>query len=261
MRLLDGRTAFVTGAARGIGRSVAERFSRHGATVVLADVDSNAVARAAQDITQKTGNPTLGLTVDVADALSVRSARTAAEAAFGVSDIVVANAGILTWKPALDLTLQEFERVLRINLIGAFLTATTFARPLVDAGRTGQLIFTSSLFGLRGGVNNAAYSASKFGVIGLAESMAAELAPCGIRVNSVCPGQIDSEMLERMFVDRATETGRSADDERRAFEEKIAMGRLGSADEVADTFVYLASELSSYTTGQHLVVDGGWTVR
>lgn len=110
------------------------------------------------------------------------------------------------------------------------------------------------------GAGNGAYSASKFGLIGLAQSMAAELAPVGIRVNVVCPGQIDSAMLNSLFQDRAVENDRTPAQERQQFTNRIPLGRLGSAADVADTFVYLASDLSSYVTGQDITVDGGWSV-
>ena len=150
--------------------------------------------------------------------------------------------------------------MLRVNLFGAFLTATEFARRMPHDGADGRIIFTSSLFGLRGGVGNAAYAASKFGILGLAQSMAAELAPAGIRVNSVCPGQIESAMIGQLFEDRAAANGTAPEEERAAFARHIPLGGLGSPDDVADTYVYLASSLSSYVTGQHIVVDGGWSV-
>jgi NAD(P)-dependent dehydrogenase (short-subunit alcohol dehydrogenase family) len=130
----------------------------------------------------------------------------------------------------------------------------------VTAGRAGSVIFTSSLFGTRGGAGNAAYSASKFAIIGLAQSMAAELAPAGIRVNTVCPGQIDSVMMDHLFEERAAAADTTSEQERARFVSRIPLGRLGDPPDVADTYVYLASSLSAYVTGQHIIVDGGWNV-
>lgn len=259
-RLLQGRTAVVTGAARGIGRSVARRLAEHGAAVAVLDLRAEECEAVAAEIAGATGARTCGVAVDVASAESVAGAADAVERALGLCDIVVPNAGILLLKHAVELTPEEFERVLRVNLTGSFMTATEFARRLLAAGRGGQIIFTSSLFGTRGGSGNSAYSASKFGIIAVAQSMAAELAEAGIRVNSVCPGQIGSVMLDQLFDARAEASGRTAEEERADFVRDIPLGRLGEVDEVADTYVYLASGLSSYVTGQHLVIDGGWSV-
>ena len=258
--LLEGRVAVVTGAARGIGACIAERLAAHGAAVALVDLDAAATEAAAAEVAAATGGSTLGLAVDVTDPVAIAGAADRIESRLGLVDVVVPNAGILVLKPALEIRPQEFEAVLRVNLLGAFQTATEFARRMVDHGAEGRIIFTSSLFGLRGGSGNAAYSASKFGLLGLSQSMAAELAPAGIRVNAVCPGQIESAMIQQLFDDRAAAAGSTADEERAAFARHIPLGALGTPEEVADTYVYLASTLSSYVTGQHVVVDGGWSV-
>lgn len=258
--LLAGRRAVVTGAARGIGLGIAQRLAENGAEVVLLDLDLDQTRSAAASVAQRTGVRTLGLAVDVTDPDALRTAADRIESELGGVDVVVPNAGILVLKPALEITPREFEAVLRVNLLGAFLTASELARRMVGTVRDGRIIFTSSLFGLRGGAGNAAYSASKFGVLGLAQSMAADLAPDGIRVNTVCPGQIESAMIEQLFQERASAAGTTAAAERAGFTSRIPLGVLGSPEAVADAYVYLASSLSSYVTGQHLTVDGGWSV-
>lgn len=258
--LLHGRTAVVTGAARGIGLSIANRLAAHGAAVALIDLDEEQTRAAARQVEESTGGRTMGLAADVTDAAHLRSAADEIEATLGPVDVVIPNAGILVLKTALEIEPAEFDAVLRVNLTGAFLTAVEFARRMPESGADSRIIFTSSLFGLRGGVGNSAYAASKFGIIGLAQSMAAELAPAGIRVNSVCPGQIESAMIRQLFSDRAAANGTDPESERAAFARHIPLGGLGDPDDVADTYVYLASSLSSYVTGQHIVVDGGWSV-
>lgn len=256
--LLDGRSAFVTGGAQGIGLAIAEAFLRHGAKVTIADVQADALAGACQRLAHL--GPIRGAVLDVTDAQATERAASDAEAAQGPVDLVVPNAGILLLKPAVEITPDAWRRSLDVNLTGAFLSATCFARRMVASGQPGRIIFTSSLFGLRGGVENAAYSTSKFGMLGLMQSMAAELAGRGILVNAVCPGQIGSAMLDRLFEERAVLQGRRADELKAAFEARIPLRRLGTPGDVADTYVYLASDLARYVTGQAITVDGGWQV-
>jgi NAD(P)-dependent dehydrogenase (short-subunit alcohol dehydrogenase family) len=258
--LLQGQAAFVTGGAQGIGLAVAKAFLREGASVTIADVLPEALEAAQRSLEKLGPSRSHALRLDVADEAATEAAADEAIARHGRMDVVVANAGILVLKPAVELSTAEWRRVLDVNLTGAFLTSTVFARRLVRAGTGGRIVLTSSLFGLRGGVENAAYSASKFGMVGLMQCLAAELAPHGIRVNCVCPGQMDTAMLQRLFEERAASQNKSAENVRQAFVARIPLGRLGPLDELADTYVYLASDLSRYVTGQSIVVDGGWQV-
>lgn len=256
--LLDGRTAVVTGAGRGIGRTIAERYLSCGARVVVADVAG--ADTTATELQVEHPDRVVGVEVDVTDEDSVRGLREQAVAAFGGIDVVVANAGVLLLQPVLDTALTQWQRVLDVNLTGTFLTCRELGAQLVEQGRGGRVIVSSSLFGLRGGRGNGAYSASKFGMLGLMQSLAAELAPHAITVNAVCPGQVDTPMLQQLFVDRAASSGRSPDEVRQGLLDTIPLGRLGPPEEIADAYVYLASALSSYVTAQSLVVDGGCQV-
>lgn len=258
--LLMGRIALVTGAVGAIGEAIADRMAAQGADVVIADLDEGQAATTAATIAERHGVRALGVGVDVTNPAGLEAVADRVEAELGVCDVVVANAGILVAKPALEIEAREWNAVISVNLTGAFHTATVFAKRLERANRPGSVIFSSSLFGVRGGRGNAAYSASKFGLIGLAQSMAAELALAGIRVNSVCPGQIQTAMIDDLFRKRAEQNSTTMDYERAEFERRIPMGRLGAVEDVADTFVYLASDLSAYVTGQSIIVDGGWQV-
>ncbi len=170
---------------------------------------------------------------------------------------MVPNAGVLILKHAVDTDLAEWRRVLDVNLTGAFLTARAFARRMSARGEGGRIILTSSLFGLRSGAQNAAYSASKFGMLGLMEAMAADLAPRGILVNAVAPGQIQTEMMDKLVADRLA---MGMADPRDRLLSRIPLGRMGTPEEVAHAYVWLASPLATYVTGQTIVVDGGWQV-
>lgn len=260
MSLLEARVAWVTGGAAGLGLAVARRFASEGARVMVADVREDA-CRAACAAAAQDGLELVPATVDVTDEASVEASLDTCAGAFGREpDVVVANAGILRLAPVTETALEDWRAVLNVNLTGAFLTVRAAARRLVEAGRAGSISLTSSVAGVRGLRENAAYSASKFGVIGLTEVCAAELGPAGIRVNAVCPGQIASAMLDDAIAAKAEARQVDAGALRAEMLAAVPMGRLGTAEEVADTFVYLASPLSKYVTGRSFVVDGGWTL-
>jgi NAD(P)-dependent dehydrogenase (short-subunit alcohol dehydrogenase family) len=256
--LLKGKVAFITGAGQGIGLAVARAYAEHGASVVLADIARETLERAAHSLPDQ--KKTLAIALDVTDETQTSSALAQTLDRFGHIDCVVANAGILVLKHVIDLDIAAWRRVIDINLTGAFVTAKVFARQLVSQGTGGRVIFTSSLFGLRGGVENGAYSASKFGLIGLMQSLAAELARHRILVNAVCPGQMDTAMMQALFVERAALTNRTPAAVEAALLSRIPVGHLGKLEDLAGIYVYLASELCQYCTGQSFTVDGGWQV-
>ncbi len=248
MSLLHDQVAFVTGGADGIGLAVARRFAAEGARVMVADVRAD-VAQAAAETARADGLEVQATAVDVTDEASVETALDHCARALGPPTSVVANAGVLDLAPAVELDVARFRRTVDVNLTGAFLTARAGARRIQGEG---SITFTSSVAGVRGMARNAAYSASKFGVIGLAQVMALELADRAVRSNAVCPGLIDTAMLRATVVQKGT-----------THEELVApvpLRRPGTVDEVADSFVWLASPLARYVTGQTIVVDGGWTL-
>ena len=254
--LLDGKVAFLTGAAQGIGLAVARAFVDQGARVMLADIREDTLDAAATGL----GAHAQSVVLDVRDEAATDAAAEATLSAFGRIDIVVPNAGILLLEHGVKTEVEGFREVIDINLTGAFVTAKTFAKCLIEQAEGGRIIMTSSLFGLRGGHENSAYSASKFGMIGVMQCLAAELAEHGILVNCVCPGQMDTDMIRQLFRDRAALTGIAEADIRATLESRVPLGHLGPLDHLAGTYVYLASDLSRYVTGQSIAVDGGWQV-
>ncbi len=254
--LLEGKVAFITGGAQGIGRAIARSFIDHGGKVVLADIENAKLDATVQEL----GRNAKGLYLDVIDENATKNAVEIAFRAFGRINTVIPNAGVLLLKPGLETTASEFRTVIDVNLTGAFITSTVFAKRIVEENIEGRVIMTSSLFGTRGGKENSAYSASKFGMIGLMQCLAAELAESGIQVNCVCPGQMNTEMIQQLFRDRAIITGTTQDEVRNKLLSRIPSGQLGDLDHLAGTYVYLASELSKYVTGQAIIVDGGWQI-
>ena len=254
--LLEGRVGVVTGAGRGIGAAVARRFAEHGATVVVADIDGGAASSTAASIAEATEALVESMELDVTDEHAVEAAIESIRSSHGRLDCAVANAGVVHLREVVNLEVADWRRVIDVNLTGAFLTVRAAARRM----SRGSIIVTSSLFGLRGGAGNGAYSASKFGLVGLTQSLAAEMASAGVRVNCICPGQIATSMLDEV-VDGLSRIGN--DEPAPSVEElasQIPSGRLGTPDDIADACLFLASDLSSYVTGQSLVVDGGWQV-
>jgi NAD(P)-dependent dehydrogenase (short-subunit alcohol dehydrogenase family) len=254
LKFLEGKVAFITGGAKGIGLAVAQALISCGARVMLADVESDLASQRAEELGMNAASTGL----DVRDEAATEAALKATLECFGRVDIVIPNAGILLLKHAVDLSAAEFRSVLDVNLTGAFITASVFSRHLIEQGNGGRLVLTSSLFGLRGGKENSAYSASKFGMIGLMQCLAAELAQYDILVNCVCPGQMDTDMIRQLFRDRAKITGTTEMEVHKSLVDRIPLGHLGSLDKLAGTYVYLASPLSQYVTGQSITVDGGW---
>ena len=254
--LLKGKVAFITGGAQGIGRAVAKSFIKQGGKVILADCDQRKLEKTVSEL----GKCAKGMVLDVVDEIATESTAKKAFEVFGTVNTVIPNAGVLFLKYGIETTASEFRKVIDVNLTGAFITATIFAREMIQNHIDGRIIMTSSLSGKRGGRENSAYSASKFGMIGLMHCLAAELAEKRILVNCVCPGQMETEMLKKLFSDRAEITGTTENEVREKLINRIPSKKLGNLDDLAGTYIYLSSELSQYVTGQAITVDGGWLI-
>ncbi|GLI65626.1 hypothetical protein VaNZ11_009196 [Volvox africanus] len=250
---LAGKVAVVTGGAKGIGYGCARSLCREGAKVVLADVDLTAAQRSAQDLVTA-GHSAHAVKCDVRHKADCESAVAAAVEKWGKLDIMVANAGIVKAAPFLDMTEQDFDDVVGVNLKGVFLSCQAAARQMVTqreanpAWSGGAIVTMSSVNAVMAIPTIAGYNASKGGVNGLTRSMALALAPHGIRVNSVGPGSIATDVLASVAADAAA---------RNRILSRTPMGRIGEPDEIGEVVAFLSSEAASYMTGQVLYVDGG----
>jgi len=244
---LSGRVAIVTGGAMGIGLGIARRLHEAGADVVIADLDEAAAQEAASSLEPIRADGVLAVRCDVADPASVEALIDRTVERFGGLDILVNNAGIYPMVPLAELDVDTFRRVLDVNLTGLFLCTKSVAEWMIARGRAGRIVNVTSIDALHPSmVGLSHYDASKHGAWGFTKNVALELAPHGICVNAVAPGGI-----------KTPGTGGTDQESLAAFEAMIPMRRMGDPDDIGRAVLFFASELSSYTTGSQLVVDGG----
>jgi NAD(P)-dependent dehydrogenase (short-subunit alcohol dehydrogenase family) len=252
MGQLDGKVAIVTGGSAGIGRAAAAALAREGAMVVVADVDVERGESSAREIVDKGGQATF-LRTDVADDRSVAAMVVRAVEVFGGIDVAFNNAGIEgAPAPTHECTPENWARTLAVNLGGVWSCMRHEIPRMLERGG-GSIVNCASVAGLVGFASIPAYTASKHGVVGLTKTAALEYAQLGIRVNAVCPGVIETEMIERF-------TGHQPEAEQ-ALVASEPVGRMGRPDEIADAVVWLCSSRSSFVTGQAIAVDGGFVAR
>lgn len=243
----ENRVAVVTGAARGIGRRVALTLAERGYAVAANDLDA---PEGTLDELEWIGNGALSITGDVADEDAVRGMVEAVTGKFGRVDVLVNNAGISLISPAEDTTLPDWRRVLEVNLTGPFLMCREFGQAMLEQG-SGSIVNVSSVAGLLGIADRAAYNASKHGLVGLTRTLAAEWGGRGVRVNAVCPGWVKTEM------DVEDQAGGGYTDE--DIVGRVPMGRFAKPEDVARAVAFLADpEQSAFVNGHTLSVDGGW---
>ena len=242
---LEGKTAIVTGGAQGIGSVVAMRMAEVGANIVIFDMQEEKARKTAKEIAEATGKKTAAYGVDVTDPVQVKAAIEQADADMGGLDLLFNNAGIVLHKSAYDVTPVEWAKVINVNLKSAFnfIHACT---PVMMRQKAGSIINMASVVGVHGNAGQANYAASKAGMIALAKSIAQELGSRGIRANAIAPGFILTDM-----------TAALSDEVRAEWAKKIPLRRGGTPEDVANIATFLASDMSSYVSGQVIQVDGG----
>ncbi|HTT48577.1 MAG TPA: SDR family oxidoreductase [Pseudolabrys sp.] len=237
--------ALVTGAARGIGLATAKRFLADGWRVALLDIDGENLQRTFAALARP--EATIAITCDVADPPGVARALATVAGKFGRLDALINNAGIAIFKPILDVTYEDWSRVLAVNLTGPFL-CTQAAAPLMRDSGGGSIVNITSISGLRASTLRTAYGTSKAGLAHLTQQQAVEFAPLNIRVNAVAPGPVDTAMAKAVHTP----------DIRAAYHDAIPLNRYGLETELAEAIFFLCSDRASYITGQTLAVDGGF---
>ena len=238
------KVALVTGAARGIGLATAGRFLTDNWRVALLDIDGDTLSRTHAALP---AGETIAICTDVADAAGVAAAVARVAKEFGRLDSLVNNAGIAIFKPILDVTYEDWSRVLAVNLTGPFLCVQAAAPLMRDSGG-GAIVNITSISGLRASTLRAAYGTSKAGLAHLTQQQAIELASLGIRVNAVAPGPVDTAMAKAVHTPEI----------RAAYHDAIPLNRYGLEQELAEAIFFLCSDRASYITGQTIAVDGGF---
>lgn len=256
-KALSGKVAVITGGAQGLGEALAHRLDKEGCKVVVADINYEKAKQVADSLTEATA-----FAVDVTNEEQVQALMKTAVDAFGTLDILISNAAILISKATTEFPISEWKKMMDVNINGYFLCAREAAKIMSVNGK-GTIIQINSKSGKKGSYKNAAYAAAKFAGIGLTQSLALELAECGVRVNAICPGNLlDSPLwVNSLYKQYAKNQGITEEEVRQKYLNQVPMKRGCTYEDVANVMVFLASEQSSYMTGQAINVTGGQEMR
>jgi sorbose reductase len=248
---LEGKVVVVTGGAQGIGKAVAEHIAAVGGDIVIIDQQTEKAQNTAAEIAEKYNRRTFAIGADVTKPEEIAQAFEKADAEMGNLDLLFNNAGIVLQKPVVDLAPDEWRKVIDVNLNGIFFVAQAFGRYLISRNKKGAIVNTASMSGtiVNYPQQQASYNASKAGVVQLTKSLAVEWADKGIRVNSISPGYIFTELTS--FV---------REDWRNMWKELTPIKRMGKPEELAGAVIYLLSDSASFATGTDLIIDGGFTI-
>jgi sorbitol-6-phosphate 2-dehydrogenase len=259
---LKGRVAIITGAGQGLGEAIAARLAREGCNTAVADISAANAEKAAKKISGEYKTGSIGVCVDVTKEEQVEAMTGAAMKEFGRIDILVSNAGIVISKELTEFPAAEWRKVIDVNLTGYFLCAKA-AAAVMKKQRSGVMIQINSKSGKKGSFRNSAYAASKFGGIGLTQSLALELAPFNIRVNAVCPGNLlDSPLwVDSLYEQYAKKWGITKEEVRKKYIDQVPLGRGCTYEDVCNAVAFLAGPGAGYMTGQAINVTGGQEMR
>ena len=255
---LDGKRALITGAGSGIGEAIARLFAQRGARVIVADVQPDAASRVTTGIVDQGGNAS-ALALDVADEVQVRAAFDGVAEQYDGLDILVNNAGVSHVGNILETSLEDWERVMRVNALGVFLCAREGVRVMLQQEPKGGVIINmSSTAALIGIDRRLPYSASKGAVLAMTRSIAMDFVGQGIRCNAICPGTVQTPFVEGYL--KRSFPGQE-DAVRQTLHARQPIGRMGQPEEIAAAALYLAADEAAFVTGSALVIDGGWTAK
>lgn len=257
---LTGKVAIVTGGAMGIGRAISYRLAEAGASVIISDIDNERGEETASSISNAGGKAKF-IKADVSKVTDVENTIRMTLSEFNGIDILVNNAGIFPMVPVLEMTEDDWDKVINVNLKGTFIHSQIISKKMKEMGKGGKIINIASIDGFHPTGNLVHYDSSKGGVVMMTKSLAKELAPFKISVNAIAPGGINTEGTANMsdaVLKSMVANGMSQEAIMASFTARIPLGRMGKPDDIAKTVLFLASDLSNYITGETIIVDGGY---